>query len=144
MNKIAKETGELYSLLTSELNSISDLIYASVLLADTHSSLSSLAEAIAESELTHYRLLSHIIRSQGYDPKISLRAKNNFKVKERSDLYELFRLIAKEKKERAEKYERLSHSSLFCSKCSCTLRSIADDERSHCEMILCEIDKMTK
>ena len=144
MNKIQKESKELYSLLMSELASVSDLIYASVLLADSHPSLSSLAEAIAESDLTHYRLLSHIIRAQGSDPKTNLRIKNNFTVNEASDFYELFRLIAKEKNDRSEKYERLSHCDIFCKKCAHTLRSIADDERSHCEMILCEIDKTVK
>lgn len=142
MNKIATEARELYSLLTSEFSYIPDLIYASVILSEKSPSLSSLAEAIAVSELTHFRLLSHIVRAQGIEPRINLRIKNNTGSLDSLSFCEFFRRIAKEKREMSEKYSRLSQSDIFCPECSRTLRSIADDERSHCEMILCETDKI--
>ena len=142
MQKNSTESKELYTLLCQCLNSISEFIYQSVILEESSPSLASLSEAIALSELKHYRLLSHVARMHGIDHKINFRVKNSFNVPDSQDPLSLFSLFAEEKRERAKKYSTLSLSPVFCQKCSATLASLADDERSHCEMILSETDKI--
>ena len=144
MQKNSNEANELYSLLCQCLNSISEFIYQSVILEESYPSLASLSEAIALSELKHYRLLSHVARMHGIDHKINFRVKNSFNISDSQDPLSLFLRFAEDKRERAKKYGTLSLSPVFCQKCSNTLISLADDERSHCEMILSETDKIKR
>lgn len=144
MNKNDKIRSELFSLLGAELNAISEFIYGSIMLSESFPALSRLSDAIALSELEHYRLLSYIIRSSGLDPALKLRIRCGA-----SDLFgnsqkicDTFFAYACAKKELSEKYRRFSESNAFSCECRNTFAKLADDELSHSEMLMSESDKI--
>ena len=144
MNKTVKISSELIFLLGAELNAISEFIYGSIMLYETYPSLACLSDAIASSELEHYRLLSHIIRSAGVDPSLKLRIRCGgpelFCNAQKT--YDTFFAYACAKKELSERYRRLSACEELSAVCRSTFTKLADDELSHSEMILSETDKI--
>ena len=129
----------------AELGDISDYIYFSLMLEETHPMLSELFDKMAMTEMRHFWLLGKMIIRLGGDPAVRTRHSNPFYGKpERIDCQTVRRIVssALEGEQSAMKNYLKLAATTPDKAVSLLLERIAADEEHHARMLSCALDDM--
>ena len=75
-----------YAGCESELSSVSDYLYQSILFKESYPKISKAFEQIAEEEASHFKALGKIITSLGDYPTVNINARNKIKYENRKNI----------------------------------------------------------
>ena len=122
-----------------ELNAVSEYIYQSILLEDTHPELAALLDSIAMDEMKHFRGLSRMLYCMGCDPGVRGTVKSSRIKTEDGRVCGIGKLLASDiaDEKRSERDYLCLAASTGDPVAACFFTNLADDEARHVKL-LCE------